>query len=126
MGELLVDIAWGYAAVGAAVAAVFLTVGIGRVSPDARGAYAFRPLLVPGVILLWPAVVWRWVALERGAAWGAAQHRPPRVAQEAAALALMVIVPALVFGTLLIRQGPGADAPVRLDAPESAAAQASP
>ena len=25
------------------------------------GAYAFRPLLLPGLALLWPLVLWRWV-----------------------------------------------------------------
>jgi hypothetical protein len=54
-----------YAALGAVVALAFLTVGIERVDPAARGAYAFRPLLLPGVILLWPLVLWRWWRLER-------------------------------------------------------------
>lgn len=121
MAELLIDIAWGYSAVGAVVAAAFLTVGIGRVSPDARGSYAFRPLLVPGIILIWPAVAVRWWQLEKGAAWGNAQHRPPRLAQEGAAVLLMVLIPVLVFGALLVRQdGPHESAPVRLDGPEEA------
>jgi hypothetical protein len=50
---------------GLLTAAAFLTVGIDRVDPSARGAFAFRPLLVPGVLLLWPLVLWRWAALER-------------------------------------------------------------
>ena len=54
-----------YAWIGVAVAALFLTIGIGRIDAAARGAYAFRPLLVPGVIGLWPLVLWRWIALER-------------------------------------------------------------
>lgn len=54
-----------YGAAGFAVAAVFLLWGIERVSPLAIGAYAFRPLLIPGVVLLWPLVLWRWIALER-------------------------------------------------------------
>ena len=62
---LLVQAATAYGVAGAAVAAAFLFVGIDRVDPAARGAYAFRPLLVPGLILLWPAVAWRWWALER-------------------------------------------------------------
>lgn len=54
-----------YAALGAAVALVFLAAGIERVDPAARGAYAFRPLLLPGLVLLWPLVLWRWRRLER-------------------------------------------------------------
>ncbi|WP_075214018.1 hypothetical protein [Mongoliimonas terrestris] len=54
---------WG--GIGLLVAAVFLTVGIDRVEPAARGAYAVRPLLVPGIVLLWPVVLLRWRALEK-------------------------------------------------------------
>ena len=53
---------WLYA--GAAVAAVFVLFGIDRIDEDARGAYSFRPLLVPGILLLWPLVLWRWWTLE--------------------------------------------------------------
>jgi hypothetical protein len=50
---------------GAAVAVAFLLVGIDRIDAAARGSYAVRPILVPGLILLWPLVLWRWIALER-------------------------------------------------------------
>ena len=35
------------------------------VDPAARGTYLFRPLLVPGTVLLWPLILKRWRALER-------------------------------------------------------------
>ena len=54
-----------YAAVGLVVAALFLVIGIDRVDPSARGTYTFRPLLVPGLALLWPVVLIRWLALAR-------------------------------------------------------------
>lgn len=50
---------------GLMTAAVFLGFGIDRIDPAARGAFAFRPLLVPGILLLWPLVLWRWATLER-------------------------------------------------------------
>lgn len=53
-----------YGIAGAVVAAAFLIVGLDRIDPSAAGAYAFRPLLVPGTILLWPLVVVRWIRLE--------------------------------------------------------------
>ncbi|WP_293862583.1 hypothetical protein [uncultured Alsobacter sp.] len=56
-------VAWAYGAAGALVAVVFLAVGIDRVMPAARGAYAFRPLLLPGLVMLWPVVLWRWFRL---------------------------------------------------------------
>ncbi len=54
---------WG--GIGLAVALVFLVFGIDRVDEAARGAYAVRPLLLPGLILLWPVVLWRWAVLAR-------------------------------------------------------------
>jgi hypothetical protein len=63
--KTLLALASAYGAVGLLIAAVFLLVGIDRVSSAARGAYAFRPLLVPGLVLLWPLVVVRWATLAR-------------------------------------------------------------
>jgi len=54
-----------YGWIGAGFACVFLLVGIDRVDPGARGSYAFRPILLPGVIVLWPLVLYRWLQLER-------------------------------------------------------------
>ncbi|MEM8878416.1 MAG: hypothetical protein AAGD23_11175 [Pseudomonadota bacterium] len=54
-----------YAATGGAVALLFLLFGIERTEPAARGAVTFRPLIVPGIVLLWPLVVGRWYILAR-------------------------------------------------------------
>ena len=64
MAEAVVNAAMLYAAMGAAAALVFLLWGIERIDPSASGAYAFRPLLIPGVVLLWPFVLLRWAWLE--------------------------------------------------------------
>lgn len=64
IAALIVDGLRIYAGVGLVVGLAFLAVGIDRVDPAARGAYAFRPLLAPGLVLLWPLVAWRWAALE--------------------------------------------------------------
>lgn len=61
----IVSFVEGYGMAGAGVAALFLLVGLDRVSDQARGAYAFRPLLIPGVVVLWPLVLARWIAAER-------------------------------------------------------------
>ncbi|MCE7998260.1 MAG: hypothetical protein HEP70_05325 [Rhodobiaceae bacterium] len=53
-----------YALVGVGVGALFLLIGIDRIDEDARGAYLFRPLLIPALISLWPLVVLRWARLE--------------------------------------------------------------
>lgn len=54
-----------YGWVGAAIAIVFLLYGIDRIDPSARGSFAFRPILVPGIIVIWPLVLYRWISLER-------------------------------------------------------------
>jgi hypothetical protein len=64
--EVLISIASWYAGLGAAVAALFLAVGLNRIDPAGHGSYLFRVLLVPGLVLLWPIVLLRWLQLERG------------------------------------------------------------
>jgi hypothetical protein len=105
---------------GAAVAAVFLTIGIERIDADARGSYFFRPLLIPAVLLIWPLVLWRWWLLETGRDQWARRHRPPRAAHFRVALALAVVIPATLVTGLAIRQDAPVDiAPVQLAPPKA-------
>lgn len=60
IGTLIYWLAFAYATCGGAVAVAFLAFGLDRVDPSARGGYAFRPLLVPGLIILWPLVLVQW------------------------------------------------------------------
>lgn len=55
-----------YGALGLAVALVFVVWGFDRVDAAAHGAYAMRPLLIPGLVMLWPVVLVRWITLARG------------------------------------------------------------
>ena len=62
---------------GCLVAIVFLAYGADRILEDARGVYLFRVLVAPGVVLLWPVVLWRWYAREKDTiAWQ--DHHSPR------------------------------------------------
>lgn len=55
-------IAGGYAVVGAVFAALFVTVGIGRMDPAAQHApLGFRLIVFPGCAALWPWLLRRWV-----------------------------------------------------------------
>ncbi len=54
-----------YGGAGLVVALAFLAFGMDRVDESAAGAYAVRPLLLPGLVMLWPLVLWRWRQLER-------------------------------------------------------------
>jgi hypothetical protein len=58
--EILLALAGAYGAAGLGVGLAFLAQGLSRLDPLARGAYAFRPLLLPGLVLLWPLVLHRW------------------------------------------------------------------
>jgi hypothetical protein len=65
MALAIVQFATIYLAIGGVVGLAFLFLGIDRVDPAAHGSYAFRPLLLPGLALLWPFVAARWFFLAR-------------------------------------------------------------
>ena len=104
---------WGI--IGGLVAAVFLTIGMDRIDEDARGAYIFRPLLIPGVMLIWPIVLWRWWQIEAAAAPWAARYRAVRGWYGAAVIAMSIGIIVVVVMGLSVRQTWPADAvPVQL------------
>lgn len=105
-----------YCYVGVAVAVAFITFGIGRMDENAQGAWIFRPLLLPGVILIWPLVIWRCLVLARGEQ-KLDRHRMPRHAQDRAALAFVSAILLILIVALLVRQDPNTLAqPVLLEA----------
>jgi len=57
------------AGLGFAFALAFVTRGVGRIDPAARGAtWGFRLVVLPGVVALWPLLARRW--------WGGATAPP--------------------------------------------------
>lgn len=51
----------GYLGIGALVGLAFLVVALPRVDPAGKGSsIAFRLLVFPGCVLLWPALIARW------------------------------------------------------------------
>lgn len=108
---------WGW--VGAAVAAIFLTIGIDRIDEDARGAYIFRPLLIPGVLVIWPLVLWRWYRHETGTDAWPARYAPPRQSHFWVGLIMPLGLLLIIATGLMIRQTWPADfVPVQISAPE--------
>jgi hypothetical protein len=56
-----------YALAGLLFAIPFLARGLSRIDPAAHGAHwAFRLLITPGVIALWPILALRWLAAAPG------------------------------------------------------------
>ncbi len=115
----LVGFAELYGWIGFATAVPFLLFGIDRFDEDARGAYIYRPLLLPGVVLIWPVVLWRWAVIETGRDEWSLRHRPPRKSHGLAALALAICIPAIIITGIAVKQVWPADvAPQQLEAPK--------
>lgn len=111
----LITLAQVWGAIGGIVAVAFLTIGVGRIDADSRGAYVFRPLIAPGVVLLWPLVLWRWWVLETGRDRWPLRHRPPRQGHARVWVVLAVLIPAVFIAGLSVRQDwPSGVAPERL------------
>ena len=113
----VLDIVSVYGWIGLGVGVVFLFLGIDRVDENARGAYVFRPLLLPGVVLIWPIVLWRWGTLEIGADSWRHRHLPERRMHGPIWYVLALGIPLIVIVALGLQQTwPDGAAPVRLEA----------
>ena len=61
--EVVVLLGTVYIACGLAFAPVFAWRGVGRIDPAARSAgLGFRLIILPGVAVLWPVLLRRWLA----------------------------------------------------------------
>jgi hypothetical protein len=64
--EWIVGVATGYAAVGLLFGLAFVRFGVTHLDPAARGtSVAFRVLILPGSVALWPFLLWKWVSATR-------------------------------------------------------------
>ncbi len=114
----LITIVTWYLYAGAAVAVWFILYAIGRLDENAEAAWVFRPLLVPGVLLIWPLVIWRYVVLLRGEE-KLDRHRMPRKKQERAAIVFVFAIPLILILAIGLRQDPEQlSGPVQLEAAE--------
>ncbi len=60
--EMIVSALALYFAAGLIFAVIFVTIGIGRVDPNAKGAkLSVRLLLIPGSVALWPVLLYHWI-----------------------------------------------------------------
>lgn len=117
VASALVAMAMAYVAVGGGVALAYLLFGLDRTDPAARGAYGFRALIGPGLALLWPLVIFRWLIAP-----AVPDARAPlrqSGAHRAAWFCLAALVPAILLaGFLQRRVAIPAPAAQRLAAPE--------
>lgn len=116
--EALVRLVEVWGMIGVLVALAFLTVGLPQVDDDARGAVAFRPLLVPGILVLWPLVLWRWWVLATDRDKWAKRHQPPRRFHGTLATLMAILIALTLVLSISIRQTWPADvAPLQLEEP---------
>src|SRR5277367_5273519 len=112
MAQVIVGVLEVYGVVGAVVAAWFVLLRLDDIDAAARGAFAFRPLLIPGLMLLWPLVLLRQLGRL------SADARQLRRRQLRVWMLLSVVLPLLLFGAVALRQnGPTEAAPVRIAPP---------
>ena len=115
MAELILEIAVIWLIAGSLVAIAFLALGADRVLEDARGVYLFRVLVAPGIVLIWPIVLWRWYVRERGALDWRDHHQPRRRLAGLLELAMTASLVALLVLAIVLASGPAAPPePVRL------------
>jgi hypothetical protein len=63
LATLLAGLMFTYLALGSVFAVAFVTHGVDRIDPMARGAgWGFRALILPGSVLFWPLLLVRWAA----------------------------------------------------------------
>ena len=99
--------------IGAGIALVFLTIGLGRIDDDATDAFVFRVLLIPGILLIWPLVLWRWWRLERGEAF-MPRYQPLLAHPHAAMIMAVLITGALALSFSARQEWPADIVPERL------------
>lgn len=67
MVTVILSLLFAYALAGMAFALAFVTTGIGRIDPAARGAPpGFRLIILPASAALWPVLAGKWLGLRRG------------------------------------------------------------
>jgi len=108
---------WGWT--GSAVALAFLTFGMDLIDEDADGAYVFRLLIIPGILLIWPLVLWRWAVLAMGKDHWPNRYRARRTNHLWVGIVMPIaIVVVLCVGWSVRQTWPGDIAPQQLSAPQ--------
>jgi hypothetical protein len=63
--ELVLLVAAGYLAAGLLFGVAFVAIGVTRIDPAAHGtSAAFRLLILPGSVILWPVLAAKWAGHE--------------------------------------------------------------
>lgn len=66
LSDLLLSLLSVYVLLGVLLGVAFISIGLGQVDHSIRGFnLLFRLLVLPGAILLWPLVSWRWWQLRK-------------------------------------------------------------
>ena len=104
LAELIIGFVQIWGAIGAVVCVLFLFIGIDRVDPAAHDAYAFRPLLIPGIVVIWPLVLWRWMRIETRTERWTTRYKPPRAIHLPVAIIVAAALGFAVISGIAVRQ----------------------
>jgi len=102
--ELLIVLVQFWGGIGAIVAMSFLTIGIEWIDEDAQGAITFRPLLIPGIMVIWPLVLWRWWALATNQDRSTSPQAAPRRCHATVAIVLTIVISTTLLISASIKQ----------------------
>lgn len=117
--QTLATFAMGYAAIGGLTAVAFLVFGIERAHPAAHGAWAFRPLLIPGLALLWPYVAFRWLQGPPSDPAAEGRQRRQRALHARIWIAIATLGPAILIASLALRPSGPLHPPLQIQAAPS-------
>ena len=106
-------------ALGALVGIAFLVFGLDKVEPNAHGGYVFRVLILPGLILLWPVVLWRWRVAHQSTEDWQNRHSPQRARAGSLGIAMAVGIVLILITAVLVRPDPTAPPPEKIGAVSS-------
>lgn len=101
---VIVSLGQAWLLAGACVGVAFLLFRLDRIDPAARGAYGFRPLLLPGLVLLWPLALWRWLAPPPEPAREPSLRRRHKRAHAAIWVGLAILLPLTLTTALMLRR----------------------
>lgn len=111
IATFLIGFVQGWVLLGAIVAVAFVLFGMNAIDEDARGAVAFRPLIVPGIVLIWPLVLWRWWILTKGSDNWHLRHTPPRLIHGPVWTVLAIVLILTLGSAFALRQTWPAEVP---------------
>lgn len=112
----VIAFAEGWLAIGALVAIAFVIFGLDKVEANAHGGYVFRVLILPGLALLWPIVLWRWRIARHSTEDWRERHSPQRTPAGWLGISMAVAIFLILITAIVARPDQAPPPPERIGA----------